>query len=91
MSLTAFGRDEDTQLVSLRIVRSLAPKITAEEMWLLMPALTNFRTHPSSVCRQTMLDCLMWIYDNYRYASCCGGTFPRLSVKFIWCLYGMRV
>ncbi|XP_076445486.1 DNA-dependent protein kinase catalytic subunit-like [Babylonia areolata] len=59
-------RDEDTQLVSLRIVKSLAPRISQKELLSLMPAVTSFTTHPSALCRYTMLDCLMWIYDNYR-------------------------
>ncbi|KAL8588517.1 hypothetical protein ACOMHN_043866 [Nucella lapillus] len=59
-------RDEDTQLVSLRISRSLAPRLTGKELLSLMPAITGFSTHPSALCRHTMLDCLMWIYDNYR-------------------------
>ncbi|KAK7506702.1 hypothetical protein BaRGS_00002177 [Batillaria attramentaria] len=59
-------RDEDTQLVSLHLVRSLAPKMKAKELLSLMSAITSFGSHPSATCRHTMLDILMWIYDNYR-------------------------
>ncbi|XP_048248370.1 DNA-dependent protein kinase catalytic subunit-like [Haliotis rufescens] len=59
-------RDEDTQQMSLRIVKSIAAKLKPEELSKLMSAVCSISQHPSTSCRNTMYEILMWIYDNYR-------------------------
>ncbi|XP_035828316.1 DNA-dependent protein kinase catalytic subunit [Aplysia californica] len=59
-------RDEDTQLVSLKIVKALALKMSPAELLSLLPSVKSFSSHSSSACRTVMLEVFMWAYDNYR-------------------------
>lgn len=58
-------RNEDTQLVTLRIVKSLLPKLQPSDMEYLLSALNDLILHPSIKCRKLTYDLFMWIYDNY--------------------------
>ncbi|BFZ03143.1 hypothetical protein BsWGS_06182 [Bradybaena similaris] len=59
-------RDEDTQLVSLKIFKSMMSKLQKSELLSLLPSVTDFSKRTSQACRIYMLDVLMWTYDNYR-------------------------
>ncbi|KAL4240201.1 hypothetical protein ACF0H5_000995 [Mactra antiquata] len=60
-------RDEATQLVSLKIIKSILPKLKCGEVSILIPLIVGFSGNPSTGCRIIMYDILMWTYDNYRY------------------------
>ncbi|XP_069123844.1 DNA-dependent protein kinase catalytic subunit-like [Argopecten irradians] len=59
-------RDEQTQLITLKIVKSIMGKLEPKELMALLPLVTAFSSHPSMSCRAVMYDILMWVYDNYR-------------------------
>ncbi|XP_077979786.1 DNA-dependent protein kinase catalytic subunit-like [Glandiceps talaboti] len=59
-------RDESIQHMSLKIVNEMLKKLKEAELLYLMPGVTAVITNPSPVCRETMYDILMWIYDNYK-------------------------
>lgn len=61
-----YCRNEDTQLVALRIVKSLLPKLQPSDIEYLLSALNDLILHPSIKCRKLTYDLYMWIYDNYR-------------------------
>ncbi|CAL1543153.1 unnamed protein product [Lymnaea stagnalis] len=59
-------RDEETQIVSLKIVRALMVKLTGAELLHLLQAMTRYSGKRNPSCRKIILDILMWAYDNYR-------------------------
>ncbi|XP_056017774.1 DNA-dependent protein kinase catalytic subunit-like isoform X2 [Ostrea edulis] len=59
-------RDEETQLIVLKIVKSIQTKLQASEVSELLPLMSGFCFSPSIPCRNVMYDILMWVYDNYR-------------------------
>ncbi|XP_042320371.1 DNA-dependent protein kinase catalytic subunit [Sceloporus undulatus] len=59
-------RDDERQTVCLDIVYKMLPKLKPTEVRELLPAVKDFITHPSPLCRGRMYDILMWLYDNYR-------------------------
>ncbi|RUS72684.1 hypothetical protein EGW08_019554 [Elysia chlorotica] len=59
-------RDAETQHVALRIVKGMMVRLKSAELLSLLPAVAAFSGHSSAPCRLTMLDILMWAYDNYR-------------------------
>ncbi|WAQ95922.1 PRKDC-like protein [Mya arenaria] len=59
-------RNEETQQVSLKIIKAILSKLKAVDLQGLMSAITAFSAHPSTGCRLTMYEILMWTYDNYR-------------------------
>ncbi|XP_070581112.1 DNA-dependent protein kinase catalytic subunit-like [Ptychodera flava] len=59
-------RDEAIQHVSLKIVNEMLKKLKETELLFLMPPVVAISNNQSAVCRETMYDILMWIYDNYR-------------------------
>jgi hypothetical protein len=61
-----FIRDEETQLIVLKIVKSIQTKLQASEVSELLPLISGFCISPSIPCRNVMYDILMWVYDNYR-------------------------
>ncbi|KAH9508229.1 hypothetical protein Btru_050515 [Bulinus truncatus] len=60
-------RDEDTQLISLKIVRAMMSSLKGSELLsLLRIVTTSFSGRSNPACRKIMLDIFMWAYDNYR-------------------------
>ncbi|XP_074649158.1 DNA-dependent protein kinase catalytic subunit-like [Tubulanus polymorphus] len=59
-------RDEGIQHVSLKIVQAMLKKLPAADLLFLLPCVTGFSRNPSQLCRATMYEILIWIYDNYR-------------------------
>ncbi|XP_061175418.1 DNA-dependent protein kinase catalytic subunit-like [Saccostrea echinata] len=59
-------RDEETQLIALKIVKSIQTKLQPGEVSELLPLICGFCISPSISCRNVMYDILMWVYDNYR-------------------------
>lgn len=61
-----FFRDDERQKVCLDIVYKMLSKLKPPELKEFLPGVTGFISHPSVICRRSMYDILMWIYDNYR-------------------------
>lgn len=59
-------RDDERQRVCLDIVYKMLSKLKPPELKEFLPGVTGFISHPSVLCRRSMYDILMWIYDNYR-------------------------
>lgn len=62
-----FFRDDETQVIALKIVKSIQSKLQPSEVSELLPLICGFCVSPSIPCRNVMYDILMWVYDNYRY------------------------
>lgn len=62
-------RDDETQLIALKIVKSIQSKLQPSEVSELLPLVGGFCNSPSIPCRNVMYDVLMWVYDNYRYVQ----------------------
>ncbi|XP_035175280.1 DNA-dependent protein kinase catalytic subunit [Oxyura jamaicensis] len=58
-------RDDERQRVCLDIVYKMLSKLKPLELKEFLPGVTGFISHPSVICRRSMYDILMWIYDNY--------------------------
>ncbi|XP_072042849.1 DNA-dependent protein kinase catalytic subunit-like [Amphiura filiformis] len=59
-------RDEEAQLVALKLVNGMLASLKPTELMYLLPSVRSFIRHPSPACREVMYDILMWVYDNYR-------------------------
>ena len=59
-------RDEGSQVAVLKILQRLLKKLTVGELQFIFPSVTAFITHPSILCRESMYDILIWIYDTLR-------------------------
>lgn len=62
-----FFRDDETQVIALKIVKCIQSKLQPSEVSELLPLICGFCVSPSIPCRNVMYDILMWVYDNYRY------------------------
>lgn len=58
-------RDEESQLVVLKILLILLPSLSYEDiLYFLDPLLSTFPTHPSDMLRATYYDIVIWLYEN---------------------------
>ena len=61
-----FCRDEGSQVACLKIVLGLLSILSVADIQTLLPAVTDFSSNKSVICRELMFDILIWIYDAYR-------------------------
>lgn len=62
-----FFRDDEIQVIVLKIVKSIQSKLQLSEVSELFFLICGFCVSFSIFCRNVMYDILMWVYDNYRY------------------------
>ncbi|XP_071815133.1 DNA-dependent protein kinase catalytic subunit-like [Apostichopus japonicus] len=59
-------RDESTQVVSLKLINGMLPRLSPAELTTLLPDVKAFTSVSSIGCREVMYDIFIWIYDHYR-------------------------
>lgn len=62
-------RDESTQVVSLKLINGMLPRLSPAELTTLLPDVKAFTSVSSIGCREVMYDIFIWIYDHYRFVS----------------------
>ncbi|PIK41530.1 putative DNA-dependent protein kinase catalytic subunit [Apostichopus japonicus] len=60
------NRDESTQVVCLKLINGMLPRLSPAELTTLLPDVEAFTSVSSIGCREVMYDIFIWIYDHYR-------------------------